>query len=145
MLCSCASKQPGTVVESIEFESVRHYDVSDKTIYITYMYPDLDKRFQEYKKANLINKDSTLSCFGSASSINYVNISIGTVPQFRQFTTPSKYKSTYKTVNVLHNGQYRNLYVEHRVDKLEVEQSICYKTFNGQHVQVISELYSYID
>jgi hypothetical protein len=144
MAISCASKKPTYEFDNLEFKSFAYADIENRDVYITYRWIDLEKRYFEYEKSGQINKDLDKSCLDNANSVNFVNITLADIPQFRPYVSKQKYDVTYKAVTATDSeGRYESLHFEKRVDRMTVEQRSCYKKIKGELYYVTSEAYTY--
>lgn len=144
LFCSCASKKNQYDFDDIKFNSFVYSDVENRTVYITYKYLNLQDMYINYEKSGQINKLASRSCFADGNSVNFVNVQLNDIPQFRPYVSKQKYEVTYKSSNVTDDkGNYQSLHVEKRIERMTVEQESCWKNINGLEYRVTSERYGY--
>ena len=138
---SCTSRKTKYPATHIRPKVTVINDRLNNNLYVSTQYSNVQEHYIKWIKEGRINKDKSLSCFGSDKSVNYISLNDSAITALRTYAAEQDFSVEYKVVNSNVNGNYGNIASETKKSDLRVKREQCFIRFEGYSEYVISEIY----
>ena len=140
ILAGCASHEfKGT---DLKMNVVSYMDPVEKAIVYDYEYENGILVYKKLIEEERINSIAKWSCFGSADSVNYLDITAKEVKYLRSLHVDQLKTITYLKEDINVNKKYIRKYREISSDTLEINSKRCLIKGDKLTYYVISEIYT---